>query len=379
MKDLESLIISAMAGDVAAFEQIVLRFQGMAVGYAFAILGDFHLAEDAAQEAFVEAYAKLDSLREPRAFANWLKRIVFKHCDRLTRGARVPTVPMPAIDLPDAAPLPIDKLEGTELRNTVVDSIRHLGDNERPVVTLFYMGDYSHKDIAGFLDLRVSTVKSRLHSARAKLKERLMTMVEDVLKQNAPDESFAKRVADAVELYSSKGPTHDSTRSEWDLRLRAQTRDLLRSGEEGFKIAVELSHSNQVRPRANAAIYFALKRDPRGRDHLKRLLKDESSTVRNRALRAYAALIHPEPEAHSLWAIGTPAKSLPEGIEAFFPMIEDQNVKVRMYAVTALGAYVGLGDERIEQTLRKALDDPKHKIRHAAAHTLSIPCPDCPV
>jgi len=77
MEDLDPLIISASSGDVAAFERLVLRFQGMAVGYAFAILGDFHLAEDAAQEAFVEAYARLPSLREPRAFANWLKRIVF--------------------------------------------------------------------------------------------------------------------------------------------------------------------------------------------------------------------------------------------------------------------------------------------------------------
>ena len=92
MADLDLLIMSAAAGDVCAFEQLVLRFQGMAVGYAFAILGDFHLAEDAAQEAFVEAYAKLASLREPRAFAGWLKRIVFKHCDRLTRRKRPPSV-----------------------------------------------------------------------------------------------------------------------------------------------------------------------------------------------------------------------------------------------------------------------------------------------
>jgi len=377
MADLDLLIMSAAAGDVCAFEQLVLRFQGMAVGYAFAILGDFHLAEDAAQEAFVEAYAKLASLREPRAFAGWLKRIVFKHCDRLTRGARVHTVSLPGSQLPDTQPTPADVLEDSELRQSVLDSVRHLADKERTVVTLFYMDDYSHKDIAGFLDLRVTTVKSRLHSARAKLKERLMTMVEDVLKKNAPDESFAKRVTDAIELYSSKGPTHDSTRSEWDLRLRAQTGDLLRSGEEGFKIAIELSRARQARPRANAAIYFALKRDSRGREHLTRLLRDESSTVRNRALRAYAALIHPDPKVDSLWAISTPAESVPDGIDAIFSMIDDANLKVRMYAVTALGAYVGLGDERIEQSLRKALADPKHKIRHLAARALRIPCPDC--
>jgi len=53
----------------------------MAYGYAYAILSDFHLAEDAVQEVFIEAYYCLPGLHEPLAFAAWLKRIVFKHCD----------------------------------------------------------------------------------------------------------------------------------------------------------------------------------------------------------------------------------------------------------------------------------------------------------
>jgi RNA polymerase sigma-70 factor (ECF subfamily) len=53
-----------------------------------ALLGDSHLAEDVAQEAFVEAYRKLSALREPRAFAGWLRKIVLKHCDRITRKRR---------------------------------------------------------------------------------------------------------------------------------------------------------------------------------------------------------------------------------------------------------------------------------------------------
>lgn len=64
------------------------RFQDMAYGYAYAVLNDFHLAEDAAQEAFVEAHGCLPNLEHPQAFPAWLKRIVFKHCDRLTRGKR---------------------------------------------------------------------------------------------------------------------------------------------------------------------------------------------------------------------------------------------------------------------------------------------------
>jgi len=55
---------------------------------------DFHLAEDAAQEAFLEAHAYLSRLREPAAFPSWLRRIVFKHCDRFTRKRQFRLVPL---------------------------------------------------------------------------------------------------------------------------------------------------------------------------------------------------------------------------------------------------------------------------------------------
>ena len=63
-------------GRLAAFAEIVRRYQDMAYGCAYAILGDFHLAEDASQEAFVAAYRELPNLREPKAFAGWLRRPV---------------------------------------------------------------------------------------------------------------------------------------------------------------------------------------------------------------------------------------------------------------------------------------------------------------
>src|SRR5258708_3587178 len=94
--ELISTVRRAQAGDLAAYGWIVRRFQDMAVGYAATILGDFHLAEDAAQEAFLEAWRDLALLREPAAFAGWLRKIVFKQCDRLTRGKRIDTVPMEA-------------------------------------------------------------------------------------------------------------------------------------------------------------------------------------------------------------------------------------------------------------------------------------------
>ena len=84
-----------LAERLAVFGQIVVRYQDMAYGCAYAVLGDFHLAEDAAQEAFVEAYRKPADLREPKAFPGWFRKVVLKHCDRFVRRKRVPTVRQP--------------------------------------------------------------------------------------------------------------------------------------------------------------------------------------------------------------------------------------------------------------------------------------------
>ncbi|MGH2356216.1 MAG: RNA polymerase sigma factor, partial [Chloroflexota bacterium] len=88
------LVVAAQGGDLDAFGALVGRFQDLAYACAYAVLGDFHLAQDVAQEAFVEAYFDLPKLRETAAFPGWFRKIVFKRGDRLTRGQRVRTVPI---------------------------------------------------------------------------------------------------------------------------------------------------------------------------------------------------------------------------------------------------------------------------------------------
>jgi DNA-directed RNA polymerase specialized sigma24 family protein len=92
MTSLESLVHHTREGDDEAYETIVRWFQDMAVGYGYSILRDFQLAEDAAQEAFLEAYRNPDKLREPAAFPGWFRRIVFKQCDRVTRDKSFITI-----------------------------------------------------------------------------------------------------------------------------------------------------------------------------------------------------------------------------------------------------------------------------------------------
>jgi len=98
MDSLQSLILRTREGDADAYAEIVRRFQDMAVGYGYAVLGDFQSAEDAAQEAFLEAYRDLASLREPVAFPGWFRRIVFKQCDRILRRKSLAMIPIDSIE-----------------------------------------------------------------------------------------------------------------------------------------------------------------------------------------------------------------------------------------------------------------------------------------
>lgn len=174
----------------AAFGKLVVRYQNMVYGYAYAVLGDFHMAEDAAQSAFAVAWRRIATLRHPEAFTSWLRRIAFTVCEGMgkARGNWRSLDESPDLETPRAGPEAA--VLTRELQQQVQRAIRQLPPAQREATTLFHINGYSQKDIAEFLDVPVSTVKNRLHISRKRLKERMMVMVEQTLKSNALPEDF---------------------------------------------------------------------------------------------------------------------------------------------------------------------------------------------
>lgn len=196
--DVTHLVLGAQTGDHEAFTGLVRRFQDMAVGYAYSVIGDFQLAEDAAQDAFVGAWRDLPRLRDPASFPGWFRRLVFTRCTRVTRRLRADRAPFASAAEPASGAVGVDDgLIQRDRRQVVFRALQSLPQEERLATTLFYIADYSHRDIAAFLELSPATVNNRLRSARRRLQEEILIMAKNQLHDRAPsrDGDFAQRVA----------------------------------------------------------------------------------------------------------------------------------------------------------------------------------------
>jgi RNA polymerase sigma factor (sigma-70 family) len=202
--DHERLVCSAVGGDVRAFTELTRRFQHFAFASALALTRDFQQAEDVVQEAFVAAWTALPNLEDPAAFPGWLRGIVRHHAFRVLRRKRVSLRPLAqATDIASEEPAPDYVLEQRQRAATALAAMAALPDALREPAMLFFIHECSHQDIATFLELSVATVNNRLHAARTRLKERILTMVTETLHSQALPDDFANRIGRLIEARGS--------------------------------------------------------------------------------------------------------------------------------------------------------------------------------
>ena len=160
------LIHAAADGDDAAFEAIIAGRLARTFRIALAILGSEADARDATQDAWLQAWRQLATLKDPERFDPWLDRIVVNACRMTIRRKRVRQIPMPSdFDRPDKP----QGADGFAERDALERVFDRLTVEHRTVLVLHHVEGRSVAEIAEVLAVPVGTVKSRLHAARSQL------------------------------------------------------------------------------------------------------------------------------------------------------------------------------------------------------------------
>lgn len=168
----EGDVSDPVADKRAAFRQLADEHLDASYGLASAILRDPVEAQDAVHDAFVTAWRRWETLREPARFQWWFRRILVNTCrDRLRRLTRHPTT-----TLPDEPVISVGDSSGLVNDHAVLDrAFAVLSADDKVVLILRYFLDLSTDDIAQLVDVAPGTVGSRLHRAQGRLREALTT------------------------------------------------------------------------------------------------------------------------------------------------------------------------------------------------------------
>jgi len=181
------LIQHTLEGDQHAFAALVEKYQKQVHALAWQKIGDFHIAQEIAQDVFLTAYHKLTTLNDPNRLPGWLYVIANRKCIAWHRKK----TPQPK-SLDAMNPVELEEVYFSEYmtqqreeaanqkRRAVVQKLlSKLQESERTVVNLYYIAEMTCEDIGKFLGVSPNTVRSRLHRARNRLKKE-----ERMIKEN---------------------------------------------------------------------------------------------------------------------------------------------------------------------------------------------------
>jgi RNA polymerase sigma-70 factor (ECF subfamily) len=179
-----ALVHASQSGEVAAFEELVKRYDRRLLRIAQHVTDNLEDAEEAVQEAFFKAYRKLNQFRGNAKFSTWLIRITVNESLtklRKRRTAREVSLEKTAhaddrdlpLDVADWAPNPEQLYGASELRKILIGSLQELGPGLRTVFVLREVEGFSTNQTAEILRLNDAAVKSRLCRARLQLREKL--------------------------------------------------------------------------------------------------------------------------------------------------------------------------------------------------------------
>ena len=181
----ETLVMLTLAGEQNAYEALVVRYEKAVLASAISVTRNQFMAEDAAQDAFVTAWMKLNTLKEPSKFGAWVCRIA-KNCAANMVGRFRSFLPLEVLENfsineeqnEDPAEVYARKEEKQQESEELQRSISMLPEKVRTVIRMHYFEGLSIVDIAEKMNASVGTVKWQLHDGRKRIRKELCAMNE---------------------------------------------------------------------------------------------------------------------------------------------------------------------------------------------------------
>jgi RNA polymerase sigma factor (sigma-70 family) len=198
-----NLVVMSLGGNKNAFCEIVTRYQNLLCSLAYSSVGNIKCSEDIAQEVFIEAWKKLDTLNDPEKLKAWLCGILRFKVSRYHRKENTQPI-KGASELEDHNDQKSDK---EQMDNNVIQeqeqmllwqTLDKMDDNYREPLILFYREDQSVERVATQLDLSINTTKQRLSRGRKLLKRAMITFIEEGLTKSKPSIGFTAGVLAAL-------------------------------------------------------------------------------------------------------------------------------------------------------------------------------------
>ncbi|MGB0495688.1 MAG: RNA polymerase sigma factor, partial [Kangiellaceae bacterium] len=202
-----ALVMASLGGDRDAFCQIVTRYQSLLCSLAYSSVGDFKHSEDIAQETFVEAWKKLDTLRDPMKLKSWLCGILrFKASHHRRKENKQPVKGADKLDEEVGGVSASTKLEDEAIHDQeqalLWKALGKMPESYREPLILFYREQHSIETVAIELDLSEDTVKQRLSRGRKLLQKAMEVFVGETLTKSKPGHAFTLAVLTAINTIS---------------------------------------------------------------------------------------------------------------------------------------------------------------------------------
>ena len=199
-KDVE-LIQQILDGNQEAFTTLVEKYQKGLHALIWQKIGDFHIAQEITQDAFLKAYQSLETLKDHKMFSGWLYVIATRLCADWLRKNHLPMQSLETIDTKEVDQVSYNQyveeqreIDEDESRRLLVRRLLNkLPESERTVMTLHYLGEMTCESISKFLGVSQNTIKSRLNRARNRLKKE-----EDLIIENLGSFKLPSHMADNI-------------------------------------------------------------------------------------------------------------------------------------------------------------------------------------